>query len=523
MMVTAAVAAAAFVLVFFLWIRLEPGGDFATAVFSDVSATVVSLLAGVLCIRTAMAARRRERWGWALIGAGTISWSAGEMVWATYEIALRQEVPFPSLADVGFLGLVPLAIAGIAALTAMTYSATARTLLDGLVIAGALLYVSWATVLGPTVRASDQPLASWIVSLAYPIADVVMASMVLILLSQVDRQRWVPLGLLGVGILALAVADSGFVYLSQFSTYTSGAGIDAAWIAGFLLIGLGAMAAQGATSSAEPVRVNHRLQVALPYAPLVIALIASMLVPTARMRTDQVLFYCGLAIVGLVVLRQLLTLRENLRLNDELKSTVHDLRSSEEQLRYLAFHDPLTGLANRALFQNRMEHALAKQSRVPTGVAVLYIDLDGFKPINDEFGHAAGDELLVAVGKRLASCVRGGDTVARIGGDEFAVLLAELDALSDASAQAVRIVEAIAAPVTLHGKQVRVTASVGVAVQDLESRTVGDLLRDADVAMYAAKLQGKGRHALFDAQMRENIARDVTQVRRPRVMPVEPA
>jgi diguanylate cyclase (GGDEF)-like protein len=172
----------------------------------------------------------------------------------------------------------------------------------------------------------------------------------------------------------------------------------------------------------------------------------------------------------------------------------------EEQLRRLAFHDPLTLLANRALFRDRVEHALAVSKRGDRGVAMLFIDLDNFKTINDSFGHGQGDRVLSATAQRLIQCTRSGDTVARFGGDEFAVLLENLTSQEPVIEIAGRIVKALLEPFPFLGSDLRVTASIGVAFATPDDG-VEELLRNADVAMYSAKAQGKGRYAIFVAEM----------------------
>jgi diguanylate cyclase (GGDEF)-like protein/PAS domain S-box-containing protein len=181
---------------------------------------------------------------------------------------------------------------------------------------------------------------------------------------------------------------------------------------------------------------------------------------------------------------------------------VTDRIALEEQLRRQTFQDGLTGLANRALFEDRLTQALARRRRGTTRLAVLFVDLDDFKTVNDSLGHAAGNELLQTAGQRLAQVLRGQDTAARLGGDEFAVLLEDLHDAEEAVAVAERLCAAIAPPLTLAGHQVRPSASVGVAVPG-EMATAEELLRNADVAMYAAKERGKGQVASFEQAMHE--------------------
>jgi diguanylate cyclase (GGDEF)-like protein/PAS domain S-box-containing protein len=182
---------------------------------------------------------------------------------------------------------------------------------------------------------------------------------------------------------------------------------------------------------------------------------------------------------------------------------VTDRKRLEEQLQHEAFHDPLTGLANRALFGDRVTHALARTSRGPVEqLAVLFVDLDDFKVVNDSLGHAAGDELLTSVGERIRACLRRQDTAARLGGDEFGVLLE--DAPQDTAREvADRILEALRQPFSLASRQIFVQASIGIAMGGGMGapESAEELLRNADAAMYTAKARGKGRHEFYESSM----------------------
>jgi len=177
-----------------------------------------------------------------------------------------------------------------------------------------------------------------------------------------------------------------------------------------------------------------------------------------------------------------------------------DRKGMEEQLKRLAFHDPLTLLANRSLFRDRVEHAVAVSKRNGRGVAVMFVDLDNFKKINDSFGHAQGDRVLHKSAQRLVKATRNGDTVARLGGDEFAVLLENLTCKEQVIEIASRIVASLQESLDLPGTDMRAAASVGVAFATPEDG-VEELMRNADVAMYSAKSQGKGRYTVFEPAM----------------------
>ena len=209
---------------------------------------------------------------------------------------------------------------------------------------------------------------------------------------------------------------------------------------------------------------------------------------------------------------ELIWISENARVvRDEVgaiiyyEGTVEDItanRAGQERLLHDALHDRLTGLSNRALFMDRLERAFARLERHPKLLfAVLFLDFDRFKNINDSLGHLAGDQLLKAIAQRLQECLRPGDTVSRFGGDEFALLLEDVNDLSGATLVAERVQNAMKQPFQLGTQQVFSSASIGIALGHGDYERAEDLLRDADMAMYRAKARGKARHEVFDAEM----------------------
>jgi diguanylate cyclase (GGDEF)-like protein/PAS domain S-box-containing protein len=180
---------------------------------------------------------------------------------------------------------------------------------------------------------------------------------------------------------------------------------------------------------------------------------------------------------------------------------ITERKALEAQLAYRAFHDPLTELPNRALLVERLGHALSRGAITKRSTAVMFLDLDEFKLINDSLGHDAGDQLLLTVAQRLRACARPGDTAARLGGDEFVVLLEDLADADDVGVVATRFLAQLAVPIVLGNRRVAIGASIGIAVGDADSLMPDDLLRRADVAMYVAKARGKGQYALFDPSM----------------------
>ncbi|HEX8291974.1 MAG TPA: EAL domain-containing protein [Pyrinomonadaceae bacterium] len=183
---------------------------------------------------------------------------------------------------------------------------------------------------------------------------------------------------------------------------------------------------------------------------------------------------------------------------------ITDRKRAEEQLLHDAFHDALTGLPNRALFMDHVKMAIQRSRRSGDRLfAALFLDLDRFKIINDSLGHMVGDQLLVGIAHRLEACLRPGDTVARLGGDEFTILLEDLTTMEDATDVARRVQEAVTQPFNIGGHEVFTTASIGIALSNTGYERAEDLLRDADTAMYRAKMEGKKRHVVFDKAMHD--------------------
>jgi diguanylate cyclase (GGDEF)-like protein len=195
--------------------------------------------------------------------------------------------------------------------------------------------------------------------------------------------------------------------------------------------------------------------------------------------------------VTLLVLAWVVTLRRR------LEQQTHLLRKSEEEFRHMALHDSLTGLATRLLFEDRLNNAMEVAKRHETGMAVLMVDLDKFKGINDSFGHLAGDEVLRQAAYRLLRAVRTSDTVARIGGDEFVVLLPDLNDLLMAESVAAKIVQSLSAPVLFEDNKISVSVSVGVCASNAEELAEEALLKSADYALYQAKAKGRNCFCVY--------------------------
>jgi hypothetical protein len=296
--------------VFTAWLGFGIGGLKTTVAVDDIGEGVASLAAALACGWAAARASDRRRLGWGLLAAAGLSWTAGEAAWTFYEVFRGQAVPFPSVADLGFLMAVPFGVAGLLVLPhAPDRAATrARSILDGAIIALSLLFVVWVFVLGPVYAASGSSPVEQLLGLAYPAGDVVTASVVLIIAGRAqgpDRFRF--LLLLG-GFLANAVADSAFAYLTGAGIYTErGSVFDAAWVAGFGMIALAALWPDGLSWSVEEGSMRS-WQVALPGAAFAAAAASAFVLAVTghALATDLTVLMAGVGL--LLVCSHLLSL-----------------------------------------------------------------------------------------------------------------------------------------------------------------------------------------------------------------------
>jgi diguanylate cyclase len=434
-------------------------------------------------------ARGRQRRTWVFLTLGLGGWMIA-LLTSIYDAVGHgiDEAPFPWV--FGYL----LPIAGCVALVSFPAGyegqSQVRLVLDALIVEGSLFMVSWAVVLRRVYAETRANHVTLSLSLASAVAaSATLTAAVLVLARARTRQRQT-LGLLTGGLGMMAVSQTVSVGLIARHAYARADLLPVGWAVAMLLVGLAALTSLRASPPTRAVApaaaVPAPVQMWLPYVPLIVAAVIITLGYRPSLQTGPVLG-TGVLVVMVVLARQFLVVADNRRL----------LGMVADQ----ALHDPLTGVANRALFDDRLAHAVQMHRRDRRPVAVLSLDLDDFKLINDSMGHSAGDALLKAAAHRLVGCVRMGDTVARVGGDEFAVVIEGGD--EDSHPVARRIAEAFTAPFDVSGQQLVVRPSIGLAVAapDDAQLTAEVLLKQADAAMYAAKRLRGGGLQTFSAGM----------------------
>ncbi|MEV1054782.1 EAL domain-containing protein [Streptomyces sp. NPDC049887] len=607
------------------------GSEQLALIMGDFGLSFAAGLAAVSCFLYARARGSRFRPAWMLFSVSSAMAACGNAVWGWYEVVLDRPVPSPSPADLFFLCFAPPAIVGLLVLAKrpVTRAGWVCLGLDAWLIGGSLLTLSWSLALAHTAHFEGESVSEAALSLAYPLLDIVLVSMVLALhfrRSHANRSG------INTAIAALALTvlcDALFTSPLLRESYRSGQLLDAGWFAASLLL---AYAPWGVRRPEPPVAqvrgprptvrpITGSLAALTPYLAAAVCTLGILYNVIEGRRVDRVVVFTGCTVVLALVVRQGIMLLDNIALTHELAQkenhfrslvqgssdvimiaaptgilryvspaaagvygrdadeligselsslihpedlgrVVHEVRRFlaappveepttriecrfrsgtgqwlnvestvkrhqgglifnsrdvtervrlQAQLQHNAEHDPLTDLPNRALFTERVRQALGGRRAGDAGTAVLFIDLDGFKGVNDRHGHQAGDELLIQAARRLQESVRAGDTAARLGGDEFAALILG-DGSRDHAAREHQVREIadrlrlmLSQPYRVEGHELRVAASIGVAFAE-PGISAGDLLRNADLAMYRAKAGGKDRVELYAPQMQTDAA-----------------
>jgi diguanylate cyclase (GGDEF)-like protein/PAS domain S-box-containing protein len=594
----------------------------------DFGLAGAALTGSASCFGYGLLSGGRHRSAWVCFGLSSLMVAVGNGIWGWYECVLGQSLPSPSVADFAFLFFAPPAILGLLMLSNRPRNAAGWLCLalDGWLIAGSLLTLSWSLALARTASGDQHSPLRLAVGLAYPLLDILLISMVLGLRFRRQDGNRAGVHTAIVGLALTVVCDAVFTSQSFKDAYHSGELLDAGWFCGSMLLAWAPWAGGGRSLTRESVRrprVASTFSALTPYAATGVCTVALLYNALGQHHLDRFVLVVSCTVVMALILRQGVMLLDNLALAQRLSHQERHFRSlvqgssdvimiadpdgvlryvspaaagvygrpAEElvgtrlpemvhpddlghvlwevqrylakapangpvaeptariecrvrsgagdwldvestvnryhdglifncrdvservrlqaQLEHNAFHDALTGLPNRALFLKRSRESLtAKAARRPD-VAVLFVDLDGFKAVNDTAGHQVGDELLVLAAQRLRDSVREGDTVARLGGDEFAVLLVGEVDRERAYGIAERLRGAVSAPYVVGNEEHTVAASIGIAFADpaVGPEGAADLLRSADLAMYQAKKRGKDRVHEYSPELRTELRR----------------
>jgi diguanylate cyclase (GGDEF)-like protein len=464
---------------------------------TELSYEVIGAVAVVAIVVGSRAKPRRLPW--LLMAAGQALFVAGDLTWVFYRRVLHVD-PWPSPADGLYLAGYPLlAVALWLLLRDRSPGRDATGLLDAAIVSSSLGVLGWVWLIGPQAAVPGQPLMELLISLAYPVGDVLLLVM-LVRLVAAPGARNVAFLLLSGSILSLLVADIAFMLVSPSGGYEDGGLIDGVWLLSYVLWGTAALhpAARDLSARGKAVIKPSRLRLVLLAGAAILCPSVLVYRAPAELASDMWVLGVGSTVIFLLVIARMAGLVRQIesqvvlldRGQQALRETIAEKEALADQLRYQAFHDSLTGLPNRALLLDRLRHALERGRRAQERVGLLFVDLDDFKQVNDVFGHDAGDRTLQEVAGRLRRAVRVSDTVARLGGDEFAVLIEDAAGESEVREAQDRIKAALREPLESAGGSVTVGASIGRALAG--GRDDADaILRAADEAMYGAKRAAK--------------------------------
>ncbi|MDI6103360.1 GGDEF domain-containing protein [Actinoplanes sp. NEAU-A12] len=436
-------------------------------IFVYVLATLATALRAVLV--------REQRLTWSMFAAGLASYTCGII----YSWSLTHGItplPFPSLGEVFWLTFYPLACGGMIALIhVQLLRSRTQVLLDG-ASAGLGAAACWSALVIEVFYLSPPTgsLVATVAAFGYPVGDAALLGMALCLLIVGDRATRRELSVLLASLGLFAGFDGAYIAAASRNAFHPGDPLDIAYPIAVTLIAVAAWR--------EHRHATERRSEWVPIGlPIVFALSSlALLIIATRVRISPVPIVFAALTLLVVVIRAVVAFR---------------------QIRAMALHDVLTGLPNRALVMDRIEQLLARGRRTGTPGACLHLDLDGFKQVNDTLGHAAGDQLLRLVSGRLNDCLRRTDTVGRMGGDEFVVLLDGLSQDNALDIVAGRLLHALRQPFQLDAapEPVRISASIGIAVGDRSN--ADQLLHDADMALYRAKAAGRDCYRLYQSDL----------------------
>jgi diguanylate cyclase (GGDEF)-like protein len=447
--------------------------------------TVINASAAIAALWTASRTRGQARVVWVFLGLSMVLSTGANAPYYGYPLLTGRTLPFPSPVDAIWLLTYPCFVVALRALAKQRrrVDRTGDTL-DATILVVAGVSVMWQFIIGPEVRESGIPLLAHAVSIAFPVMDLVVFAMLVRFVVTVSRRNASMRLLLG-SFVVLLVADVVYSVLLSKETYAYGGPTDGLWMASYLLVGVAAVHPSASQLRTSAPATRHRVS----FGRLAFLCAAVLTGPVLVVARPKEL----VAVAAASALSFILVMARVTGLNRELATVGAEMKTR-------ASTDALTGLANRVAFVAGVDAALTASTGHAGTVAIVFIDLDDFKDVNDTLGHAAGDEVLRVAAARLREAVRPTDVIARLGGDEFAILLEGVHEPAVAMRTAQRAVTALAASLEVAGTSVHVGASAGLALRRLGSDPES-LMREADVAMYTAKRQGKNQVALYDAAL----------------------
>ncbi|MEB1808837.1 MAG: EAL domain-containing protein [Bacillaceae bacterium] len=494
---------------FYVWLFLFKDQEFIRLLGSDLFFVIAASISFILLFQTFRFTQDQTRYFWLMLSIGVFFAVMAQIVCLYYRSFLQTDLPYPSLADAFWIMQYSIFLVALILkrwLLKHLFPMT-RFLFNLFIIMTVVTTISWAFLIGPNITPATGTVISSIVSLAYPILNlgILFASLSLFFIAQFTINKTV-LSLITFGFLAQILADSIYVFQYMQTAFVLGNNFFAPlWALSLLLI-----ATAGLTSQQQDQTIkfsNHTAQQKNGNLITYGSILLLLLIVVFTHDTHSIIDVGFIVTVLLVLFRQILIISENEKLVKNLQELSSDLEKKVEQrtgelnlalekMERMANYDALTGLPNRYMLLEHLEKVIKACKQKDVNLALLFIDLDRFKFVNDTMGHEAGDLLLIDVANLLKRCVRGDDLVARQSGDEFIILLKHISP-AEVSGIAQRIIEEFEPAFLIKGKEFYTTPSIGVSMYPKDALSIEDLLRNADLAMYQAKERGKNNYQFY--------------------------
>ncbi len=500
-----------------------------TVTSQNVAYSVVGLASAILIVIGVRLNNPEDAVAWYFIAAAGTLFSLGDDVFSFYGSVLHQAVPFPSVADALYLGGYPFLFAGVMRLTrAAGQSSRREDTADAAIIAMGVLALSWQFLVSDYVNDPTVSIFGALVNIAYPVMDI--ALVFILFRTMFFRKTSGPsYRLLAAAMSVMFVADFTYDILQLHGSYSTGNVVDGLFLLEYAIIAAAALhPAMGRRDDFGPEQAKADApsdahgRIRMPF-----LVVAGFVAPSILVIASSVHESVNVAALGAIciVVFAIIFLRLNwliTRIGTQSLRLSHNLRDLElaqlrreeleANLRHQALHDPLTGLANRTLFEDRLRHAQERAVRSGGRGAVLLMDLDDFKGVNDTFGHLVGDQLLVSIAHRLEAVTRSSDMLCRLGGDEFLYLAESISSVSESENVAKRLLSEFTEPFVIDSVRLEQHASIGVSVFDAQPSTDRNVVQEADVALYQAKSAHKGNYVVFSPTMQASAIDRFTMV-----------
>ncbi len=520
---------------YYIWLFfIGPTNETARTLGGDLFSITAPLVSSIILFLVYKRFQEKDCCFWLLISLGCFSYFIGEGIWIYYENYLHIEVPMPGWDD--FFYMLQILFYLLAFFYKIRKNRRSLNLIkfiiDTWIIMTVAIVFSWHFIVQELFTQHYESTLQLSVTIGYLIGDLILLYCAISF--YIGSNNFFPSKVLNIIIISLLVqvfADSVYLFYNVNHIYMSGSSIDPFWSLSLLLMGISGVYALEIQPDTGPEKKrqysfkdNISLRLLLPY--LCVILLFTIIVLQFK-EINSLITGSAIAIL-LVLFRQIFTTIENQSLlfkyymlteqlehkieerTNELSSKNRQLTATVQKMKHMAFHDALTGLPNRRLFLERLLTALDEARRNREKIAVVFIDLDRFKNINDTLGHEFGDLLLQHVSKQMSKCLRKNDTISRQGGDEFTIIFDKIKAKEDVIPLIEQLQAIVTKPIVIKGQELHVSMSIGIATYPKDGTNAEELMKNADMAMYCAKEEGRSTYKLFSKDMNQTISRKMT-------------